>query len=156
MDATSTKALRLQNAPINSGTGAVARFLGKFYPGLVRPHALHQSSVGQEHPFGTAIGGSLVPPISPSSWPYVEPVFREVFTAYLGTSPLGAPPLPDVAGAEEPALAPQITAASRYAVPPQATLTSSPLSTTRPSTPWPKSAPWSPAPSPPSPTSSAP
>jgi len=63
-----------------------------------------------EHPFGTAIGGSLVPPISPSSWPYVEPVFREVFTAYLGTSPLGAPPLPDVAGAEETALATQITA----------------------------------------------
>jgi len=89
---------------------AVARSLGKAYPSLVRPHALHPSSVDPEHPFGTAIGGSLVPPISPSSWSYVKPVFCKIFTAYLGTSPLGAPPLPDVAGAEEPALATQITA----------------------------------------------
>ena len=110
MDATSTKALRLQKAPIDSGTGAVACFLVKLYPGLVRPHALHQSSADPKHPFGTAIGGSLVPPISLSSWPYVEPVFREILTAHLGTSPVGAPPLPDVAGAEERALAPQINA----------------------------------------------
>ena len=115
MDATSTKILRLQN----SGTGAVARFLGKLYPSLVRPHALHQSSVGQEHPFGTATGGFLVPPILLSSWPYVEPVFCEIPTAYLGTSPLGAPPLPDVAGAEKPALASQITARLALRCPPK-------------------------------------
>ena len=63
-----------------------------------------------EHPFGTAIGGSLVPYISRSSWLYVEPVYRGIFSAYLDTSPLGAPPPPVVAGAEEPALATQITA----------------------------------------------
>ena len=39
MDATSTEKPHLQNAPIDSGTGAVARFLGKLYPSLVRPHA---------------------------------------------------------------------------------------------------------------------
>jgi len=99
------KTLRLQDALIDSGTGAVARFLDKLHPGLVRSHALHPSSVDPEHPFGTAIGGSLVPPISRSSWPYVEAVYCEVLTAYLGTSPL-----PDVVGAGEPALAPHITA----------------------------------------------
>ena len=57
MNAAITKTPRLQNAPINSGTGAVARFFGKLHPGLVRPHALHQSSADPEHPFGTAIGG---------------------------------------------------------------------------------------------------
>jgi len=156
MDATSTKALRLQNAPINSRMEAAARFLGKAYPILVRPHALHPSSVDPEHPFGTAIGGSLVPPISLSSWPHVESVLREILTAYLGTSPLGAPPLPDVTGAEEPALATKIIARLELRGAPQATLTSSPLPTTRPSMLWPKSAPWSPAPSSPSRTSSAP
>ena len=100
MDATSTKTLRLRNIPINSGMEAVARSLGKAYTSPARPHALHPPSVDPEHPFGTAIGGSLVSPISPSSWPYVEPVYRTILTAYLGTSPLGAPPLPDVAGAE--------------------------------------------------------
>ena len=78
MDATSTKTLRLRNIPINSGMEASARSLGRAYPSLVRPHALHSPSVNPEHPFGTAIGGSLVPPISPSSWSYVEPVFREI------------------------------------------------------------------------------
>ena len=58
-----------------------------------------------EHPFGTAIGGSLVPPISRSSWFYVEPVYRENLTAYLGVSPL-----PGVVGAGEPALAPRVIA----------------------------------------------
>ena len=110
MDATNTNTLRLPNAPIDNGTGAFARFLGKLYPSLVRPHALHQSSVDPENPFGTVIGGSLVPPISLSSWPHVEPVFREILTAYLGISPLGAPSLPNVAGAGAPVLAPQITA----------------------------------------------
>jgi len=144
MDATSTRTLLLQNppppksrlgarsrcfccldtnpplrgggrekAPIGSGTEAVARFLGQLYPSLVRPHALHPSSVDPEHPFGTAIGGSLVPPISRSSWFYVEPVYRVIFAAYLGVSPL-----PDVAGAGEPALAPRLPRASRCAVPP--------------------------------------
>jgi len=53
-----------------------------------------------------------VPPISRSSWLYVESVYRDILTAYLGVSPFefGASPLPEVASAEEPALAPQITA----------------------------------------------
>ena len=59
MDATSTKTPRLQNTPINSGTGAVARFLRKFYPGLVRPHAWLQSSADPEHPFGTAVPSEI-------------------------------------------------------------------------------------------------
>jgi len=109
MDAT-TKDLHLRHIPITSGKEAVARSLGQAIPGLVRPHALHPSSVDPEHPFGTAIGGSLVPSISRSSWLYVEPVYRGIFNAYLGTSPRGAPPPPDVAGAEEPVLATQITA----------------------------------------------
>ena len=66
MDATN-KTLHLRNTPITSGKEAVARSLLKSFPSLARPHRLHPSSVGPEHPFGTAIGGSLMPSISRSS-----------------------------------------------------------------------------------------
>ena len=141
MDATSTKILRLRNTPINSGMEAVARSLDKAYPSLVRPHALHLSSVDPEHPVGTAIGGSLVPPISPSSWLYVNQYFAR------STPPTSAPrpsvPRPSRTWRVPRSLRWQLRLprASSCAVPLQATLTSSPLSTTRPSTPWPKSVP---------------
>ena len=48
-----------------------------------------------------------MPSISPSAWPYVESVYRDIFAAYLANGPS---PLPAAAGAEEPALAPQIIA----------------------------------------------
>ena len=79
-----------------------------------------------EHPFGTAIGGSLMPSISRSSWSHVEPGFRKILSAYLDT--LGAPPFPYAAYAEEPALATKITARLELRGAPQATLPSTPLS----------------------------
>jgi len=93
---TKAPASTLLATPVGSGPEAVIHHVERAY--LVRPHALYLSSTDPEHPIGTAIGGSLVPPISPSAWPYV---------AYLAD---GASPLPAAAGAEEPALAPQITA----------------------------------------------
>ena len=84
----------LRDTPVGNGLRAAARYVGRAYPGLVRPRAFRSSSTDPEKSIGTAIGGSLVPPISRSSWLYVESVYRDIFTAYLGASPL-----PDVAEA---------------------------------------------------------
>jgi len=94
------KALHLQNIPITSGKEAVARSLRKSYPIPARPHPLHLPSVSPEHPFGSTIGGFLMPSISRSSWSHVEPGFREILSAYLNT--LGAPPSIMIARAERP------------------------------------------------------
>ena len=136
---------------VGSGPETAASYLGRLNLSLVRAHALNPSSTDPEHPIKTAVGGSRVPPISRSPWLYVESVYRDILTAYLGVSPFefGASPLQDVASAEEPALAPQIIARLALRGAPQATPTSPPLSAARPWTPWKRSVPWSPAPSPP-------
>ena len=109
MDATNktnAPATTLLANPVGSGPEAAIRHVGRAFPDLVRSHALY-SPADPEHPIWNAIGGSLVPPISPSTWPSFEGVYRDIFAAYLAS---GASPLLAAAGAEEPALAPQIIA----------------------------------------------
>ena len=111
--------------PFDGGPEAVINHFGRAYPDLALPHPKFIPAAS-DHRLGSAIGGSLVPRISPQSWHYLEPFWCSALTAFLADS---APSLTAAAGAEEPpatepALVPQsaaaqITACLRLAGAPQ-------------------------------------
>ena len=75
MDATQTKVLLTTNptllaTPFDGGPEAVINHFGRAYPDLALPHPKYLPEAS-DHRLGSAIGGSLVPRISPQSWPTI-------------------------------------------------------------------------------------